>query len=97
MENDWSEVDMSNQIENSWNKDSCLALRKNENGFVIKIRTDAKKILKKRFIVESEDKSQKKHNRRVIVIIYCYMLYKLIKISNGFGKKVRVCNDAGPP
>ena len=88
---------MSNQIENSWNKDSCLALRKDEKGFVVKIRTDAKKILKKRFIVESKDKSKRKNNRKVIVIIYCYMLYKLIKISNGLGRKIRICNDAGPP
>ena len=25
---DWADIDMSNQIDNSWNKDSVLAIRK---------------------------------------------------------------------
>lgn len=92
----WAEVDMSNQIDNKWNKDSCLALKKRNRGFVVKIRTKDKKELRKKFIWEDGPEKNNKHNRRVIVIIYCFMLYKLIKTSGNLGNKIKICNDAGP-
>ncbi len=93
----WAEVDMGNQIDNKWNKDSCLALKKGNKGFAVKIRSKDKKELRKKFIWENDPEKNKKHNRRVIVIIYCFMLYKLVKVSGDLGRKIKVCNDAGPP
>ncbi len=95
-ENFWAEVDMSNQINNSWNKDSSLALKKGGKGFSVKIRTEDKKSLKRKFVWDEDSDKNKKHNQRVIVIIYCFMLYKLIKNSKGLGDHVKICNDAGP-
>jgi hypothetical protein len=96
MGDSWAEVDMSNQIDNSWNKDSCLASKKGEEGFTVKIRLDDKKSLKKKFIWDEGSDKNKKHNRRVIVIIYCFMLHKLLVESNNLGNKFKLCNDAGP-
>ena len=96
MHEEWAEVDMSNQIDNKWNKDSCLALKKGNKGFVVRIRSEDKKELKTKFIWNSDSENNKKHNRRIIVIIYCFILYKLIKISEEFGTKIKICNDAGP-
>ena len=96
MEENWAEVDMSNQIDNSWNKDSCLAFRKDNNGYTVKIKSDDKKELRNKFIWTGEDERNKKHNRRVIVIIYCFVLYKLLKLAEQNTSKVRLCNDAGP-
>jgi hypothetical protein len=89
----WAEVDMSNQIDNSWNKDSCIALKSGKSGFVVRIKSEDKKLLRKKFIfVDSVGK--KKINRRVIVMIYCFMLYKVLKISGC--ARAKLCNDAGP-
>lgn len=96
MDNILAEIDLSNQINNSWNKDSVLALKKSRKSLAIKIRTSDKKGLKRKFIWETEDEKNKKHNQRVITIIYCFMLYKLIKKSGEYSKNIRICNDAGP-
>ena len=34
LELDWAEIDMSNQIDNSWHKDSVLAIKKKEFSYV---------------------------------------------------------------
>ena len=52
--------------------------------------------MRKKFIWVGEDEQNKKHNRRIIVIIYCFVLYKLLKIAQDNAGKVRLCNDAGP-
>jgi len=93
---EFAEIDMSNQIDNTWNKDSVLAIRKKEAKYTIKIKTEDKKALKKEFIWEADSKQSLRHNRKIITIIYCYLLYKLIKNTNGFSSKVKICNDVGP-
>jgi len=90
-------IDLSPQINNPWTKDSALAFRKGRDWFAVKIRGKDKQEFKKLFIVESrKSKESRKNNQRVIVIIYSYMLYQLLKIINNACKKIKVCNDAGP-
>ena len=52
MEDEWFHIDLGNQINNTWNKDSALAVRKGEEHFSIKIKSKDKKLLKKKFILE---------------------------------------------
>lgn len=92
----WAGVDLSNQIDNKWNKDSTLAVKKQDKGIVIKIRAKDKKELRKKFIWEEGSERNKKHNRRVIVIIYCFMLYKLLKTAEKLAERIKICNDVGP-
>jgi len=95
MINEWFHIDLGNQINNTWNKDSALAVRKKDVYSSIKIKSKDKKLLKKKFILEDLN-SNIKHNRRIITIIYCYLLFKLLKLSEEAVKKVNVCKDVGP-
>lgn len=92
----WADIDMSNQIDNSWNKDSVLAIKKKESNFTIKIRSEDKKSIKREFIWEVDSKRSLRHNRKVITITYCFMLYKLLKLTHGFSSRIKICNDVAP-
>lgn len=90
------EIDLANQIENRWTKDSILAIKNKDFNFSLKIKSEDKKILKKKFIVEPKDKADKKHNKKVIIIIYSFLVYKLIKVNKESIKKISICRDCGP-
>jgi len=92
----WFDVDLGNQIDNTWNKDSALALRKGDISYSIRIKNKDKKELKKNFIWENSSKANQKHNRKVIVIIYCFMLFKLLKLVEEGIRKIKLCRDVGP-
>jgi len=94
--NEWFHIDLGNQIDNTWNKDSALAVRKKKVCFSVKIKSKDKKKLRKKFIWDDSSRSNIKHNRRIITIIYCFILFKLLKISEQAVKKVRICKDVGP-
>jgi len=89
-------IDLANQIENRWTKDSILAIKNKSLEFAIKIRTDDKKLLRKKFILDHKDKSNKRRNRKVISLIYCFLLYKIIKMNKDNIRKVLICRDEGP-
>ena len=89
-------VDLGNQIDNSWNKDTAIALKINNLGFSVKIRERDKKKIEKRFIKEVKTRKDIRHNRKVVVIVYSFLLYKLIKESNGIAKRIKLCNDISP-
>lgn len=89
-------IDLSEQIDNPWSKDSALAIRKGKTFYSIKIRGKDKNEFKKLFIKNSKTKADRKNNRRVVVIIYSFLLYHLLKISKGISLRVNVCNDVGP-
>lgn len=90
------DVDLSNQINNSWNKDSVIVARKDNVNFSVKIKTENKKKLRKLFIRDDGTKSGKMHDNKIVCLIYCCMLHKLIEISNGKIDKVLICRDIKP-
>ncbi len=95
----YAEVDISEQIDNKWSKDTVLAIRFKGTSYSIKIKNKSKNDLKSKFIKEVKDKKDKKnrrYNRQVIVITYCFLLYHLLKISNKLSKEVSICNDVSP-
>mgnify|MGYP001588453966 CR=1 FL=1 len=88
-------VDISNQIENKWNRDSVLAIVKNEMKYSIKIKSSQKEKLKKRFILKTELRREKKQNKRVVAVIYCYLLYKALENFNE-ANPLLLCRDVRP-
>jgi hypothetical protein len=96
MVNICAHVDLGNQIDNSWNKDTAMALKINKVGFVIKIRERDKKKIEKKYIKEVKTRKDTRHNRKVVVAVYSFLLYKLIKESNGIVRNIRLCNDISP-
>ena len=50
-------------------------------------------MFKKKFIKKETSRKDERYNRKVVVIIYSFLLYKLIKESNGIAKKMKLCND----
>ena len=91
---EWAHIDIGNQIDNSWNKDSAIALKFNNVGFSVKIRERDKKVIENRYRKISERDNKRK--RKIVVMIYCFLLYKLLVESNGLAKKVRLCRDINP-
>lgn len=90
------EVDLANQIDNKWSKDSVLAIKGEKFGFSLKIRSKDKKTLKKKFITEVKSKSDRKHNKKVVVLIYSFLLYKIIILNKDKTQKISICRDCEP-
>ena len=88
-------VDISTQIENKWKNDSVLAIVKDSRRYSIKIRARDKEEIKKRFILNEDSDSAKKHNKKVVALIYSYILYKaLYEFSEA--KPLLLCRDVRP-
>jgi len=85
-------IDVANQIDNYWNKDTALAIKIENLGFSIKIRAKYKKRIKNKFITKN---SSQKNNRRVAVILHSYLIYRLLDKYQKFCSSVRVCCDIG--
>jgi hypothetical protein len=93
--NNFYHVDISTQIDNNWENDSALGIVKDSRKFSILIKGRDKEILKRRFISKDEFDSAKKHNKKVIAIVYSYLLYKsLCEFSEA--KPLLLCRDVRP-
>ncbi len=95
-EENWAHVDLGNQIDNSWNKDTTLALKSGRDKFIVRIRERDKKVLKRKFINKLDSKNRKTR-RRIVIMIYCFLLYKLLNESEELTKNVKLCRDINPP
>ena len=71
-------VDIATQIENNWNEDTALGIVKDSRKFSVLIKARDKETLKRRFIQNDGSDSDKKHNKRVVALIYSYLLYNAI-------------------
>ncbi len=91
---EYAEIDIGNQIDNSWKKDTALALKKGKFCYTLKIKEEYKKRIKKSFIQDGE--RYKKNNRKVVVMTYTFLLYKLLDNLDGMCNQVRLCNDINP-
>ena len=92
---DFYHVDISTQIDNKWKTDTVLGIVKNSKKYSIKIRARNKEKIKRKFILDVKSKSAKRHNKRVVAIIYSYLLYKALcefKEAN----PLLLCRDVRP-
>ena len=88
-------VDISTQIENKWKNDTILGIVKDSKKYSIKIKGKDKEFLKNKFIIENNSYSNKKHNRKVIALIYSYLLYKAL-CEFQEAKSLLLCRDVRP-
>lgn len=93
---EYIDVDIGNQIDNSWNKNTAIALKLKNVGFSLKMRARDKKIIEKKYISKPKNRQERRKNRKIVVMIYCFLLYKLLIGFNGLAKKVRLCRDINP-
>ena len=81
-------IDIANQINNPWDKDSVLALTGQNIKFGIKIIKEDKQQLHKSFI--SGDKS---HDRKVIAMIHAFLIFKCLDLNKDKITSVDICPD----
>jgi hypothetical protein len=88
-------VDISTQIDNNWKDDTALGIVKDSRRYSVKIKGSDKEIIKRRFISRENSRSAKRHNRRVIILVYCYLLYKALSEFLE-AKSILLCRDVRP-
>ncbi|MBR9703908.1 hypothetical protein GOV12_00725 [Candidatus Pacearchaeota archaeon] len=93
---DYAEIDLSEQIDNPWSKDTALAIAKGNINYSIKIIAKDKGDLKNIFYKTGKSRINRRNNRKGVVIIYSFLLYYLLRISNGLSNRVKICNDVRP-
>jgi len=71
-------VDIATQIENKWKTDTVLGIVKDSRKYSLKIRARDKEKIKKRFITKDTTRSAKRHNKKVVAVVYSYLLYKAL-------------------
>lgn len=93
--NNFYHVDISTQINNKWKNDSVLGIVKNSKRYSIKIKGGDKEKIKRRFITNKDSWHEKIHNRKVIAIIYSYLLHKAL-CEFQEAKPLLLCRDVRP-
>ncbi len=88
-------VDISTQIDNNWKDDTALGIVKDSRRYSVKIKGSDKEIIKKRFTSTEQSDSAKMHNRKVIAIIYSYLLYTALTEFNE-ARPLLLCRDVRP-
>lgn len=88
-------VDISTQIENKWKTDTVLGIVKDSKKYSIKIKARDKLKIKKRFVTKNISKSEKRHNKKIVAIIYSYLLYKALCKFNE-ANPLLLCRDVRP-
>lgn len=87
-------VDISTQI-SRWKDSSILAIVKNSRKYSIMIKARDKEEIKRRFIVGSKERAEKRHNRKIIAIVYSYLLYKSL-CEFPEARPLLLCRDVRP-
>jgi len=93
--NQFYHVDISVQIDNKWNEDTALGIVKDSRKFSIMIKARDKEILKKRFVSKDESDSSRRHNKKIVAIIYSYLLYKAL-CAFSEANPLLLCRDVRP-
>ena len=92
---DFYHVDISMQIDNKWKEDTVLGIVKNSRKFSIRIRGRDKEIIKKKYILDNNSDSDKKHNKKIVAIVYSYLLYKAL-CDFPEARPLLLCRDVRP-
>lgn len=93
--NNFYHVDLSTQIENKWKNDSVLGIVKNSRKYSVKIQARDKEELKRRFILNEDSDSARKHNKKVVALIYSYLLYNSL-VEFPEANPLLICRDVRP-
>lgn len=89
-------IDVSNQINNKWNKDTAIAAVSEKSKYSILIRGRIKNGIKTRYISDGIDRKSKRGDNSVVNIIYAYMIFRLVSMIKDDIRVVRICPDHRP-
>jgi|ETNmetMinimDraft_2_1059921.scaffolds.fasta_scaffold00334_11 hypothetical protein len=91
-------MDMANQINNKWERDTILAFvnKEKDYGYAIRLKNRDKSIIRKRFINQLESESTRRHNNKVINVIFAYMIFQVIQEMKVSITKLIICPDHRP-
>jgi len=94
----YNHVDISNQIDNEWKRDSILAFVNEQKNYYysVRLRNMEKSKLKKDFINPLETEAARRHNKRVINLVFGYMIFKIIQEMSISITKILICPDHRP-
>lgn len=93
--NNFYHVDISTQIHNKWKNDTILGIVKDSKRYSVKIRGRDKEEVKRRFITGEDSGPEKIHDRKIIAIIYSFLLYTAL-CSFQEAKPLLLCRDVRP-
>lgn len=91
-------IDIAGQIDNPWERDSVLALvNKSKNIYcTIRLKNSDKIKLKKNFINSDGTPSAKRHNKKIINLIFAYIIFKVLDNKKNLIDEVYICPDHRP-
>lgn len=91
-------IDIANQIDNDWNRDTILAFvnEQKDSQYTIRFKNQDKSSLKKKFINPVETKSTRRHNAKVVNLMFGYMIFKIILEMKIPLTRVLICPDHRP-
>ncbi|MEK6935651.1 MAG: hypothetical protein AABW67_02605 [Nanoarchaeota archaeon] len=93
--NNYYHVDISTQINNSWKEDTALGIVKDSRRFSIKIKGKDKEEIKRKFIWDDDSDSARKHNNKIVALVYSYLLYKALCYFSE-ANSLLLCRDVRP-
>lgn len=97
-----AEVDMSNQINNSWAKPTALAMVQGALKYSILLKPESKKEIKNycekraKELYNSQEliKKERLFFNRAISMTHAYLLYRIIKANASVLSQIQVCTDS---
>lgn len=96
-----AEIDMSNQISNSWNKNTALAIVQDKLRYSVLLEVNHKIRVKNycenlKFIgpIKYIAKKRKRAFNQAISIVHAYLVYKLLFANRNAVKEVCICADS---
>lgn len=91
-------IDIANQIDNPWGRDTILLfLNKSKKiNYSIRFRNSDKLKIRKKFIDLSETQSAKRHNRKVINLVFAYLIIKILIAKKELIDSIFICPDHRP-
>ncbi|MAG52343.1 MAG: hypothetical protein CMH62_00095 [Nanoarchaeota archaeon] len=91
-------MDLSNQIDNKWERDTILSfvnVSKKLN-YSIRFRNMDKSKIRKKYINTNGSKSGQRHNKKVVNLIFGYMIFKILEVKKEVLDKIYICPDHRP-
>jgi hypothetical protein len=90
-------MDLALQIDNDWKRDTILAYRNQQKGhsYTIRLKNKDKGYLKKKYLDYSSPENRR-NNKRIINLIFGYMIVKIIMNMKVPISKVLICPDHRP-
>lgn len=91
-------IDIAGQIDNPWERDSILALVNKSKNIccTIRLKNSDKIKLKKEFINSDGTQSAKRHNKKVINLIFAYIIFKVLDDNKNLIDELYICPDHRP-